>query len=299
MKKRVLIFSILACFTGMALSSYEHGPAYEGGLNRTGSTGGGANCTGSGCHAANVATTVVAVKITTTAGAPVTSYTPGNTYSVTIIGQNTAAGVSLSEFGFQVSAVLSSTSGQAGTFAVPSGANLRVTPLSGLKIVEHKNALHDSVTNYSVAHFSWTAPAAGSGNVQFYGILNALGEDGEGSGGSGGSGDRKLDDEATGTYPNTAPVVTLTEGNGGSASAVNTVTGIEGVNIYPNPCGSELHIKTTGTCAIRMFAANGIMVYDNVNVSSSVISTEAMPAGVYYVELIQGNKRMVSEVVKK
>lgn len=303
MKKGVLIFSLAACFTGMALSSYEHGPAYEGGINRTGSQGGAANCAGGGCHAANTPTTIVAVLVTTTAGVPVTSYTPGTTYSVTITGHNTESGVTLSEFGFQVSAVLGGLT-QAGTFAVPSGANLRVTSLTGLQIVEHKQVLADSVTDYSVAHFSWTAPAAGSGPVKFYGILNALGGGGSGSGSSGG---RLSSGGGTGgEYPNPAPVVTLSETGGTSnPSAVNDVEAAGGITLFPNPCNAELNIATTttGTYSVRVYAANGTMVYtSSINAtatSTNTISTANMPAGIYYVEMANDANRVVKTIVKR
>lgn len=314
MKKNLLIVTIIACLGCIIFSSYEHGPAYEGGLNRTGSQGGGASCSGSGCHDPNNPATIVALGVYDATGSAVTQYTPGQTYTVAITGHHTTS-LSLTEFGFQVSAVQASSADQAGSFAVPSGSNLRVTPLSGLQIVEHKKALHDSVTNYFVARFSWTAPASGTGNVQFYGILNPFGE-----GGSGGDDDdddddggrKKMsyalkmeddddDDEGDTTCPNIAPVLTLTEKNGG-ASSVSYMTGDNDISIFPNPCTSFITVRldnSSVTQAIVLYAMNGAKVYTGTIDRELTIPVNELPAGIYQVEISGDNRRIVKTMIKQ
>lgn len=308
MKKSILLISMVVIFGGIILSSYEHGPAYEGGINRTGSQGSVANCNGSGCHGPNVSTTLVAITVTNSTGAVITEYTPGNTYDITIRGHNTASGVTTSEFGFQVSAVLQSDA-QAGSFALSSGSNLRITTLAGLQIVEHKKPLHDSTDNYSVAHFTWTAPAAGSGTVKIYGILNAVGDgdddnnDNNNNNDNNGNnnGNNNGEGEDGGYYPNTAPVITLTE-HGGSSTAINSVANANAPVLFPNPCTNELNIFAKGAYTITIYTANGVPVYhSSINISgtgSFAISTYNMPAGTYMAEINDGIARITKTFVK-
>ncbi|PQJ11414.1 hypothetical protein CJD36_006320 [Flavipsychrobacter stenotrophus] len=302
MKRNLLVIALTSCFGILIFSSYEHGPAYEGGLNRTGSQGGAANCAGSGCHGVNAPTTIVEVKVYNSAGVAVSQYSPGANYTVAITGNNTAAGITLDEFGFQVSAVLNS-SAQAGSFAVTSGTHLRVTSLGGLQIVEHKDALNDTFTNHFVARFSWTAPAAGSGDVSFYSILNPLGED-EHRGLPGGVKSKPTDDDDDEiSMPNTSPVVVLTEGNGSGSNAVgNTITGSK-VLFYPNPCSDILNIHTEEANAegiIDIYATNGVRVYSgNLTSGVAIINTGNLATGIYNVEIMTGNGRMARAIVKQ
>jgi hypothetical protein len=304
MKRNLLIVLLGAVLASGVLSSYEHGPAYEGGLNRTGSQGGPASCSGGGCHNVNNPATVVGINVYNSFGTAVDHYTPGETYTVAITGHHTSS-LSLSEFGFQVSAV-NSAQNQAGTFAVTSGTHLRVTSLGGLQIVEHKEALDDSVTNYFVARFSWTAPAAGTGNVQFYGILNPFGGEGDDD-------DERVkktslfkmddddeDEESDTTCPNVAPVLTLTEGSGGT----NEVAGIADDNsivIYPNPCTTYFRIiignaADTADYTVTVYAANGTLMHKGDKLDVTVIN---FPPGLYHVVVSSQNSSVTRQVIKQ
>lgn len=305
MKRNLLILLTALSLAAITLSSYEHGPAYEGGLNRTGSQGGPASCSGGGCHNVNNPATIVSVNVYNSLGAAVDHYSPGETYTVAITGHHTSS-LSLSEFGFQVSAV-NSAQNQAGTFAVASGSHLRVTSLGGLQIVEHKEALNDSVTNYFVARFSWTAPAAGTGNVQFYGILNPFG-----GGGDDDDDDRvkktssyKMDDDdddegSDTTCPNIAPVLTLGEGTGGT-SDVAGIASDNSITIYPNPCTSYFRIiigngADTTAYKVTVYAANGTLMHQGDKLDVTVIN---FPPGLYHVVISSQNSSVTRQVIKQ
>lgn len=309
MKRNLFLLAIVAYFGCIIFSSYEHGPAYEGGINRTGSNGGVANCAGGGCHAANTPTTEVAISVYNAAGMPVTQYVPGANYTVAIKGHHTTA-LTLTEFGFQVSAI---TGGgmQAGSFAVTSGSGLRVTTLDDLQIVEHKKALDDSITNYFVARFTWTAPASGTGNVQFYGILNPFGGEGEGDDDDDDDDDDRTrlvryrmddDEEEEGdtTCPNVAPVLLLTEGNGGPAS-VASVDADSYVLVYPNPCTHVLNIKMdlAGPYVVNVYGVNGSRIYTANASGHTTVPVAELPNGIYQVELVQHNNRIFKSIVKR
>ncbi len=305
MKRNLLVIALTTGFGMLVLSSYEHGPAYEGGINRTGSQGGAAHCSGSGCHGPNSPTTLVEVKVYDAAGAAVTQYTPGANYTVAITGNNTAPGITLDEFGFQVSAVLS-TSAQAGTFSVASGSHLRVTTLGGLQITEHKEALSDTFTNHFIARFSWTAPIAGSGDVSFYGILNPLGEDEHRAlprGMRQKPTDDDDDDEDEISMPNTSPVLVLSEGNGSGTNGVEGNAVASHWALYPNPCTSVLNIqigKDADASTVNIYAVNGVKVY-SAGVSSETLSidTRDFTIGIYTAEVVRGTEKQSRSFIKQ
>lgn len=300
MKRNLLILFIGLTLATTALSSYEHGPAYEGGMNRTGSQGGPASCSGGGCHNVNTPATVVAVNVYNSSGSAIDHYIPGETYTVAITGHHTSS-LSLSEFGFQVSAV-NSAENQAGTFAVASGSHLRVTSLGGLQIVEHKEALHDSVANYFVARFSWTAPAAGTGDVQFYGILNPFGGDGDDDDRVKKISSYKMDDEdeeSDTTCPNVAPVLMLREGSGGT-SEVESMASDNNITIYPNPCTDyfKIIIPNAGNTAyiVTVYSANGTLMHKGDKLDVTVIN---FPPGVYQVVISSQSGTVIKSVIKQ
>ncbi len=300
MKKNLLVLLTGLSLAAITLSSYEHGPAYEGGLNRTGSQGGPASCSGGGCHNVNNPATIVAVNVYNSLGAAVDHYTPGETYTVAITGHHTSS-LSLGEFGFQVSAV-NSAQNQAGTFAVASGSHLRVTSLGGLQIVEHKNALDDSVTNYFVARFSWTAPAAGTGKVQFYGILNPFGGEGDDHGVRKTSSykmDDDDDEDSDTTCPNIAPVLTLNEGVGGT-SDVASIASDNNITIYPNPCTDYFKIIIANadntTYTVTVYSANGTLMHQGNKLDVTVIN---FPPGLYQVVISSQKGSVIKSVIKQ
>lgn len=290
MLKKLFTTTIALSFIAVLFSSYEHGPAHEGGLNRTGSTGGAANCAGSGCHAANDPSTIVRIEVRDVAGNLVTSYAPGTTYNVSIVGSNSLS-TSLPKFGFQVSAVRSGAS-QGGTFAAISGTDVRVTNLGGLQIVEHKDELDEASPNHYVALFTWTAPAVGTGNVTFYGILNALGDDGHKP-----TDDDDDDDDDDGdndaSYPNIAPPIVLTEG------LPNKIESVERYNFkcFPNPCIGQLTISNVEEAHATLLVTdlNGRCVFSTeINSSQLVINTTAWAPGLYFMS-VDGNINIIAK----
>ena len=187
MKKKLILLPFVGLFLYITLSSYYFGPAYAGLGDRTGATG-IASCGGGGCHASSaVSSTTVTVQLLSS-GTPVTSYIPGNVYTLKISATNTSSS-SLPNFGFQMSVVKSSGAGSgSATYAGTMGtapAGTHVYTGSSAQIFEHYNAaLGDGSivattgtggtgTTY-VETISWTAPTAGTGSVVIYGILNAV-----------------------------------------------------------------------------------------------------------------------------
>jgi hypothetical protein len=128
--------------------------------SRTGSPGDGGN-TCKNCHAGPTPTTQPGL---ITSNIPVAGYTAGQTYTITA----TITANGHTKFGFEISPQ-SPTGTQLGTLIVTNSTEMQLVG-SG-KYITHKTA-GVSGTNSRTWIFNWTAPAAGTGNVTFYGAFN-------------------------------------------------------------------------------------------------------------------------------
>ncbi|PZF73512.1 choice-of-anchor V domain-containing protein [Taibaiella soli] len=285
MCKKFILFSAFAGMAIVTLSSYQNGPYQGGNLNRTGSAGSSANCSG-GCHGSNTASTIVNITLSSN-GQTVTSYTPGQTYTVTITGSNAN---NLPYFGFQASCVKnSSTSTQAGSFAA-SGTNPAVRNASGsLQLVEHNSPIAGTAAgsgySYSTS-FSWTAPAAGTGSVKFFVTLNAVNHDGT----------------TNGDQPN-ANTALISEATTGVSEATKDVA----LNIFPNPAQNDINIHadnvTPGTYSLTVFDLTGKKLESkNVIANGSELETSVSvggwAAGLYHIQLSKDGMKKVIPFVK-
>ncbi len=285
--KKALLFSLCAGMIALTFSSYTNGPFAGGAGNHTGSAGSPANCsTGSGCHATNNVATICSLTVTpAVGGAQITSYVPGGSYKVQVVGFTT--GTAFPKFGFQASCVkAASTSVQAGTFSATGNVAVRGTTL---KLVEQATAPIAGTsagpgTAY-LASFDWIAPVQGTGSVQFYLTLNAV------NGNTTSAGDQ----------PNTATPLLITEA---PASGVGSAISRQ-LNIYPNPATDVLHLGLA-----RPDAHTLVCVYDaagrtviareaGVVHGELIIPTTNLNAGNYYILAQQGDQRYGAMFVKQ
>lgn len=166
-KTTLLIFIVFIAILGIDFLNNETLTSTSGGpAGHTGSPGDGKNCTS--CHTGAAAVPNAAV-ITSTI--PANGYLPGSTYTITA-----SVTGSSSKFGFQVSPQNT------------SGALLGslISTSSQTKIVNSKYITHTSSgvsgTGSKTWAFDWTAPAAGTGSVTFYGAFNVTNSNGATSG---------------------------------------------------------------------------------------------------------------------
>ena len=117
----------------------------------TGSPGDGHNCTA--CHGGSASTVTGWI----TSDVPAQGYTPGTTYTIT------ATATGSGKKGFEISP---QTTGGAllGTLSPGSGNKL----CNGNKAITHSSTVSGTSATWT---FSWTAPAAGTGPVTFYGAF--------------------------------------------------------------------------------------------------------------------------------
>ena len=300
MKKRLLLFVAAAGLGSIAFSSYRTGAASNGGYDCTGAETGLSNPTGcgntGGCHATSATSTIaVTVEIDSTGGVPVTRYVPGMVYTVKISGVNNTTG-SLPKFGFQVSCITGSapavTPTNAGTFqstGLPTG--VRYSPASSgnyvANIVEQSTQIAPTSgtggngTTYGTS-FTWTAPAAGTGTVSFWGVLNAVNNNGN--------------NDAADKWNTTSTVLTEL-----SSTGVSNVNLNAGITVYPNPVVNNLNIAISdaGTYAVQVMDLNGRTVATENVTSSAAISTANWAAGVYFVVVNGNGTQKTIQVVKQ
>ena len=186
MKKIFILIPLFGLLAGAIFSSYSSGPAFADGLERSGASGGTPGCGGGGCHSTGSSAAILPMNISLVSGStPVTSYTPGMSYNIVITCTYTpVVAATLPKFGFQMGAMKGiSTSVNAGTWGTLP-ASTHMTTALGANVVEHSAPLPPFAgtgaagTIYAVS-VPWTAPAAGTGNVKLYGVINAV--DGFGS----------------------------------------------------------------------------------------------------------------------
>ena len=151
--KKILYSLLPALLTVFCLA---YGPVAFGHSNGapsgyTGSPGDGHSCTS--CHGGSASP--VTGYITT--NIPGTGYVAGNNYTITV--SFTGSGGK----GFEVSPQNAAGS-QLGTLAPGSGSKL----VGGTKYCTHSSKISGSTATWA---FTWTAPAAGTGNVTFYGAF--------------------------------------------------------------------------------------------------------------------------------
>ena len=184
--KKAITLTIFAALVTLVVYSYHEGPAFWGGIDGTGATGGG-GCNNGPCHSAS--STNATVVTLDSAGVAVTSYHPGVQYNVKVSASNSSAN-NWPKFGFQMAAVKLTGAGtssavDAGNWGTLPG-NVQKTVLTE-SIIEHNTQIAattgtgGSGTTY-VQTIPWTAPTSGTGSVVLYGVINEVNNDGGSSG---------------------------------------------------------------------------------------------------------------------
>jgi len=248
MKKQILLFTLSAGMVAAVLMSSSGGAVSTAG-NRTGAKGTSTSCAGGSCHGAASAAASATIRVDSAGGVAVTKYVPGMTYTVTVTGSHT----SHTRFGFQFAAVsgIGGAQLQAGTFSsLP--ANVTSTSASALNIIEQSSPINAvSPADSFIRSFSWTAPAAGLGNISLYLIINAVN----------GNSSPDAGDVTASTSKVLTELVT---------ASVPVVANRATVTAFPNPAVGQLNVQV-GNIA----AAYTVTVYDVMGRSVASTTVEA------------------------
>lgn len=279
--KRTLLLTALSGILYLTITGYASGPGQIS-LDGTGSPGANSSCVS--CHSGGAGITTGTVEIrklsTGLSGPIVTSYMPDTNYIIRVVGNN----ANLTHFGFQLTA-LNSTNVSAGTFSNLPG-NVHTATVSSKAIVEHAVPIAKTNNQYEVT-FNWIAPAAGSGSVTFYGIINAVNNGGQVNGDKPGNQFTKVLTETTPTGV-------------GQLSADIKITA------YPNPVTDKLNISIenaeTGMYSIRAFDINGREIATQATKVdgkyNTAINTSTWAAGIYHVKIAKGTESKTITITK-
>lgn len=234
------MFLMIGIGSMLLLQSVSGGRAALGAQDRTGSPI--ANGTCSACHLGGSFSATSSAVITNSAGATVTSYIPGQTYTVTY----TVTGTGASGYAMQA-AFLNSSNNNAGDFLASTTSNTQLTTIngSGVEYLEHRGTQATGVFSAT-----WKAPAAGTGTVTLYGIGLAV----NGNGGTSG-------DQASPTIQ-----VALTEDNNTSVNNIEEEVAL--FEIYPMPNRGNFMVKNN--------AKENAMTLEVINMIGKVVAVKQL-----------------------
>lgn len=256
MKKTITsVLGISIVIIGM---SFSMGPGSEcSPLNQAGAPdgvcgdpmGGGATCKTAGCHAIGPMPATQTGWITS--NVPGAGYTPGTTYTFVA----TATRANHTKFGFEVSPQNSSGT-PLGTLVISDATNTQLTSTNDY--VTHTLAGTTGTTGFHAWTFNWTAPAAGSGPVTFYGAFNITNANNANTG-------------------DTVMVSTLTVSENTSAGIATNVGGSNSLSVYPNPVIDKLNLNYSITETARV----EIITTDLHGRTIDVLKSESQGQGTY------------------
>jgi len=270
MRKKLLILTFFVSFTSIFVGSIYNNAHTDptGSPNaRTGSPGDGGNtCAISGCHTGITVTTKADI---ITSDIPVDGYTPGTKYTITATSNSTS---NRNTFGFQISPQ-SSTGLLRGTMALINSTQTQLT--GGSKYITHKQAGITGTGGKKTWTFFWTAPAAGTGAVTFYGCFNNSNGDGSSNG----------DSIIKSTYTVQEKI---------SIGINKDELANIGISIFPNPVYNHIYIKNENNVKfdkVEILDLSGKLVYQSEGTVDVDLQLEkvGISAGVYLVKLYNNN----------
>lgn len=287
MKRKLLTISAVGIGLLLTVSSMQSGTHGTLG-NRTGSNGGNDGC--SPCHGNNSNTATV-VKVEILSGStPVSSYTPGATYTVRLNAQNLTNG--RPKFGFQLTAA---NTGGTSVGTMNTNGVTGVATRANNTLIEHTQPLDgtlNSENNYTyIREFTWTAPPAGTGTVKFHAVVNAV----NGNGNSDANG---------GDQWNIGQSSNITEAQGSSLKEQNRIAGLE---VFPNPAGNELGLvlNTTdyGAYELTIVDLSGRILQSKVHMHSGSgqsfrTDISSLASGTYLLHIKHNGKEATSKFQK-
>ena len=230
-------------------------------------------CAKSGCHSGTASVNDGKFSITLN-GQPLSgfSYVPGTTYSMNLVLDN---GGTSPIYGFQLCALSGVVS--AGTLAVTNTANTKINTLSGITYIGHNAA--NANNNWT---FNWTAPAAGVGNVTFYY--------------SGVSGNGNNSDSGDMIYKSSATISEL-------VSSISEWNGVQQIRLFPNPVQHRLQVSweqsEAEAISLVLLSADGRVCREQkAEGTEASFDVENLPAGLYFVQITNGNQSRMEKFVK-
>lgn len=210
-----------------------------------------------------------------------TKYLPGQTYTISYKVMGPA------NVGFSATVLKASDKTAAGTMAAIDSTQCK--PLAHASGRQYMNHMNGSSTGGSKTYtFSWTAPAAGTGDVTFYFASIS------------GDGNDDMDNDTM--YLNS---YTLTEG---SSTGLNVNSAKVAVNVFPNPATDRIEVALSnaaaGETSVSLISLDGKSVVELMNTtiaagaqSFSFDVNGKVTSGVYFVRVNNNGKVLTEKVL--
>ncbi len=281
MSKKHFIFAIVILAVSWVVQVNQN-PVYsnENGAPNAVSGSPGDNsktCAKSGCHTGNA---VVNIPGLITSNIPPGGYVPGTTYTITA----TCSQSGISKWGFEISPQ-DNSGNLLGQLVI---TNATQTKIVNTKYVTHKTA-GSSGSGSKTWSFDWVAPAAGTGDVTFYGTFNYANNNGSDSG----------------DHIKTSSLV-IPEYTGATGIAAATAHE-KYVEVFPNPVRDQISIRyvtaSSGKVTIGLYDKTGKKVkvlLDEMREPGRHQETmllQGIAPGVYGIEVITGKRIEVKKIM--
>jgi hypothetical protein len=236
------IYSSMALLFGAALFlNNSSGPIGAGTGDRSGALG--ATC--NQCHGSNSTGANIQVAVLDTLGAVQTSYNPGQRYRVIISSNMPVPAPSISGYGFNLRARADGNTIEAGGFQLNAGQ-------TGVRIANGITVEHTQIGTANGIEVRWTAPAAGTDTVTFYGAGVVADRDGSVQG-------------------DIVPVAVQFKFPEAVASNVREAVELSQFVVFPTQAESQINLRFVA-------AEAGQYTAEVVNISGQVLSTQVFAA---------------------
>lgn len=173
--KHLIVAGLLIGFAVISIHSAT-GPAGTYSANVTGASFDAGTCTN--CHSAGSNYNATLSLQLYSGATQVTSYIPGNSYTLRLTRSASLLTATNGGFGFQTTCATSATNVNINNWGTLP-ANTTNVLLSGRNYIEHTTKLSKLTTQVNIP---WTAPTLGTGAVKFYTALNTVNGNGNNSG---------------------------------------------------------------------------------------------------------------------
>jgi hypothetical protein len=263
---RKILFIFTALLSLIIFSSNSGGRS-------TGTTGapGETGVTCAGCHFGGSFNPDMEVLLYDTEGAQVSSYKPGQEYTVEV--KVNARMGSPSRYGFQALSLKDQDNTNAGQFTEPGQRVRTFTSMNRQYIVQ------SSASNSNTFTAKWTAPAEGTGAVSFYAAGIAA------NGNSNTTGDSPVNDKFTFSEDATSSTDFLQEE--------------EAIVVFPNPALNFIQFSHTHNIShIVIYDTKGAKVLETMN-NGNFLDIGSLGSGIYIIRFVSfDNQSQIHRFVK-
>jgi hypothetical protein len=232
---------------------------------KTNSPGDASNCTS--CHNGTISTLTDLIS----SDIPSEGYTPLSTYTITASISRT----SINKFGFQISP--QNNNGNLLGTLINKGTQTKLVGSS--KYITHTTSGTSATSNQKTWTFDWVAPAAGTGNVTFYGSFIAANSSNSDSGDL--------------TFASTLIVSENT------TVGINKVEEKNELQLFPNPIIENFSILNNLTTeSIELISIDGKVIKEfEPNATNSYSIPASVENGMYLMKIKSNNKTTVERII--